>query len=59
MLFVTSISLQYKSTVIANPVRFLSDWNPLIEVTITICTTDMDTVHSPDTAHVQHLQTWA
>jgi len=26
------------------------------KVTITICTTDMDTVHSADSAHTQHLQ---
>ena len=55
---VTSISLQYNSTVTACPVRFLPDWNPVIEVTITKCTTDIDTVHSPDTAHIQHLQNW-
>ena len=52
MLF-TSISLQYKSTVTAYPLRFLPDWNPVTEVTITMCTIDTDTVHSPDTAHVQ------
>jgi hypothetical protein len=28
------------------------------EVTITIRTADVDTVHSPDTAHTQHLQNW-
>jgi len=25
---------------------------------MTICTTDIDTVHSPDTAHTQHLRNW-
>ena len=53
---VASISLQYNSTVTAYPARSLPDWNPVIEVSI--CTTDTDTVHSPDTAHVQHLQNW-
>ena len=57
MLF-TSITLQYKSTVYAYPLRFLPDWNPGAEVTIKICTTDIDTVYSPDTAHTQHLQNW-
>jgi len=56
--FVTIISLQYNSTVTAYPVRSLPDWNPVAEVMITICTTDIDTVHSPDTAHVEHLQNW-
>jgi len=52
---VTSISLQYNNTVTAYTVRFLPDWNAVTEVTITKCTTDIDTVHSPDTAHIQHL----
>ena len=58
LLLFTSIILQYSSTVNAYPLRFLPDWNPVTEVMITICTTDIDTVHSPDTAHIQHLQTW-
>jgi len=50
--------MQYNSTAAAYTVRFLPVWNPMIEVTITICTTDIETVHSPDTAHIQHLQNW-
>jgi len=53
LLVVTNISLQYNSTV-----TFLPDWNPVIELTITKCTTDTDTVHSSDTAHTQLLQNW-
>jgi len=56
LVFVTIISMQYNSTVTAYPVRSLPDWNPFTEVMITICTTDIDTVHSPDIAHVQLLQ---
>ena len=58
LLLFTSIILQYNSTVNAYPLRFLPDWNPVTEVMITIRTTDIDTVHSPDTAHIQHLQNW-
>ena len=58
LLVVTNISLQYNSTVTVYPVTFLPDWNPLIELTITKCTTDTDTVHSPDTAHTQDVQNW-
>ena len=38
LLPVTSISLQYNSTVAACTVRFLSDWNSVMEGMITICT---------------------
>jgi hypothetical protein len=58
LLVVISISLQYNNTVTAYPVRCLPDWNPVIEVTIAICTTDIDTVKIPDTGHTQHLQNW-
>ena len=53
LLVVTNISLQYNSTVTAYPVTFFPDCNPVIELTITKCTTDTDTVHSPDTAHTK------
>ena len=58
LLVVTSISLQYNSTVTAYTVRFLSDCNPVKVVTNTTCTTDIDTVHSPDTTHIQNSENW-
>jgi hypothetical protein len=42
LLVVTSISLQYNSTVSAYTVRSLPVLNPVIEVTITTCITDTD-----------------
>ena len=56
LLVVTSIILQYNSTVTAYPLRLLPVRNPVTEVTIPKCTTDIDNVHSPDIAHIQYLQ---
>ena len=56
MLVVTSISLQYNSYCL--PSEILASLKSSEEVTITMCTTDTGTVHSPDTAHTQHLQNW-
>jgi uncharacterized protein YebE (UPF0316 family) len=53
LLFVTTIRCS-TTVVTARPVRFLPVQNPVMELTITISTAD--TVHSPDTAHTQHLQ---